>query len=89
MSILAALQKSKQAKQQELEQVALKKQSPEDSYWKYKNGVDGKDGYFIGDDGFRFSLQLCGLDDTLIEDWLTYQIDERERILDYYNEINP
>lgn len=86
MSILSALSKAKQQKKQELEeQLSSSEQKPDNSYWKFKNGINSKDGWFIGDDGFKSSLQIIGLCDEMIDDLMLEDKKERENLLDYFN----
>jgi hypothetical protein len=81
MSILAALNKAKQQKKQELEvQLQITEEQPENSYWKRLNGI-----WYIGNEGFKSSLQLIGLCDEIIEDLMLEDKKERENLLDYFN----
>lgn len=81
MSILDALNKAKEQKLAEQEahsQTAEEK--PENSYWKVLNGI-----WYIGNHGFKSSLQLIGINDEMIEDLMLEDKKERENILDYFN----
>lgn len=81
MSILLALSKAKEQKQQEQEsQLQTAEEQPENSYWKVLNGI-----WYIGNEGFKSSLQLIGVDDEMIEDLMLEDKKERENLLDYFN----
>lgn len=87
MSILAALNRAKEQKLAEQEQELLDSpiQYPLDNYWKWINGKNNKDGLYIGNEGFKRSLQLIGLCDEMIEDLMFEDKKERENLLDYFN----
>jgi hypothetical protein len=81
MSIIAALNKAKEQKQQEQSaQLQTAEEQPENSYWKVLNGV-----WYIGNEGFKCSLQLIWLCDEMIEDLMLEDKKERENLLDYFN----
>lgn len=81
MNILAALNKAKEQKITEQEtQLQTAEEKPENNYWKVLNGV-----WYIGNHGFKSSLQLIGIDDEMIEDLMMENKKERENLLDYFN----
>ena len=81
MSILDSLKKAKEQKIAETEKfLQVAEEQPEDSYWKVLNGV-----WYIGNNGFKSSLQIIGVDDILIEDLLLEDKKDRENLLDYFN----
>lgn len=83
MSILAALNKAKEQKKQELEvQLQIAEEVPENSYWKRLNGV-----WYIGNHGFKSSLQLIGICDEMIDDLMLEDKKERENLLNYFNKL--
>ena len=86
-SILAALQKSKQAKQQEQLELAQRVEYPEIGYYKYCNGVDGKDGYFIGKNQFISHLRSIGIGIEMIEELLSESVINREFFSYYFESI--
>lgn len=84
MSILLALNKAKEQKQQELEsKLQIAAEQPDNSYWKVLNGI-----WYIGNHGFKSSLQLIGLCDEMIDDLMFEDKKERENLLDYFGRLN-
>lgn len=82
-SILHALNKAKEQKQQELEKfIQIADEQPDNSYWKVLNGI-----WYIGNDGFKSSLKIIGLDNDLIEDLMLEDKKERGNLLDYFNRV--
>jgi hypothetical protein len=80
-SILAALSKAKEQKIVEQEyQLQIAEEKPENSYWKVLNGF-----WYIGNEGFKSSLKIIGLDNEIIEDLMLEDKKERNNILDYFN----
>jgi hypothetical protein len=83
MSILLALKSAKEQKLIEQEQqLQIAEEKPENSYWKVLNGF-----WYIGNEGFKSSLTIIGLDDEMLEDLMLEDKKERENILDYFGKI--
>lgn len=87
MSILDALNKAKEQKQQEQVEFAGKVELPEIGYWKFINGVDSKDGEYIGKDQFKWTLKSLGIGKEVIEELLDEDVRNREWFLDYFESI--
>jgi hypothetical protein len=85
MSILAALNKAKEKKVIEQIELAGKIEFPENSYWKFVNGEDGKDGYFIGKKQFKSSLRFLGVGIEIIDELLLESVTSREFFLGYFD----
>lgn len=87
MSILAALSKAKEQKQQEQIELASKIEYPEIGCWKFINGVNIKDGEYIGKDQFTWLLKCLGIGQEMIEELLMEDVRNREWFLDYFESI--
>lgn len=80
MSIIDALNKAKEQKRQEQEKILqIAEEQPKNSYWKVLNGI-----WYIGNEGFKNSLQLIGLYDEMIDDLMLEDKKERSNLLDYF-----
>jgi hypothetical protein len=84
MSILEALNRAKEKKVVEQIELAGKIELPENSYWKFVNGVNSKDGEFVGKEQFKSSLRFLGIGQEMINELLLEPVTNRYYFLNYF-----